>query len=116
MSSLENSSRMREPDVSAMTVETAPVLTTKYTPAATSAAMSCQKPKSPSRGGSARSWKTAPLAPMVSMYWPILKAQCTGRLRWMRSASVLATTWVSAAAPMPAKSSSPKEKVVDGTS
>ena len=38
MSSLENSSRIREPDVSAMTVDTIPVFTTKKTPPARSAA------------------------------------------------------------------------------
>ena len=56
-----------------------------------------------------------PLAPMVSMYWPMLKAQWTRRFLWMRSARVLATAWVSAAAPMPPNSSRPNANVVDGT-
>ena len=115
ISSLENSSRMRDPDVSAMTVDTEPVLMTKYTPAARSAATSWPKPKSPSRGGSASSWKTTPLTPMVSMYWPMLKAQWTRRFLWMRSARVLATACVRAAAPMPPNSSRPNANVVDGT-
>jgi hypothetical protein len=55
MSSLENSSRIREPDVSAMTVDTIPVFTTKKTPPASSAATTSIALNVPSLGAPAMS-------------------------------------------------------------
>ena len=116
MSSLENSSRIREPEVSAMTVDTIPVFTTKKTPPARSAATTSIALNVPSLGPPAKSRKTRPLAPIANMYWPRLNAQATRRLLWMRSAIVLATTCVSIAAPTPPNRTSANMKVVEGTS